>query len=528
MRTSLCVMGLFFCGWAFASPPQILLVDETIEAGVAALEQFSGRKILRSSALPIVRINFDSTGLSEAEAVAALEGLLWVNGVAIVEQGERFSRAVPAALASSEIPHVYLESVSDLAPSGRIVSRLWHLNNTDAETVKNALAALVKVESGCSLSAVKGGNALLLVAPLSAVQQAEKIIAAVDVDRRSHLLSVRVPLAFADVSEVAKLFPATTTATSGGVGASTGVLENGTAGFSLSFRVQADTRSNSLVVHGTAEDVQRVKQLAAQVDLPLQQVRIEALILEVTLSDHEASGLASLGFGYDAGLSFSVNSSSTSGLETPFSVSGKFTGGKLSFSALLKQAQRSTRARVLSAPLVATSHGKAASFFVGQTRPLISSSQSSSEGTSTRSTVTQQEIGLKLSVTPRVGADGSVEMAISQTSETVPGSVSIDGNEQPIIARREASSSMTAASGEIVVLAGMQSRHETDSSGGVWLLRDLPLIGHWFRPSSRETERTELIVFLRPTVGNAGKVPAGFDLTEAEQAILERMRGEQN
>ena len=168
---------------------------------------------------------------------------------------------------------------------------------------------------------------------------------------------------------------------------------------------------------------------------------------------------------------------------------------------VFNKAEANTRVRILSAPLISTSHNQAASIFVGQTRPVITGTINSTYGgASSSSTVEAKRIGLQLDVTPRVGADGSVEMKVTQTNESLAGSIMIDGNEQPITAQRSAASYLIAEHNETVVLAGLQSYRELENKGIVWLLGYIPLIGELFKPKTNETERTELIVFLKPHI----------------------------
>jgi general secretion pathway protein D len=275
--------------------------------------------------------------------------------------------------------------------------------------------------------------------------------------------------------------------------------------------VVADERSNSLIVVGTANDMKQIRELVAKIDTPLAQVRIEAIIVEITLSTGEASGLDTLGLGYKTTLgsgastldgNYKFNASMPSnplGGRPPFAVTGSLKD--FSLEMVFNKAEANSRVRILSAPLISTSHNQAASIFVGQTRPVVTGTINSTYGgASSSSTVESKRIGLQLDVTPRVGADGSVEMKVTQSNETLAGSIMVDGNEQPITAQRSASSYLIAEHNETVVLAGLQSYRELENKGVVWLLGYIPLIGELFKPKTNDTERTELIVFLKPHI----------------------------
>lgn len=294
----------------------------------------------------------------------------------------------------------------------------------------------------------------------------------------------------------------------------------GEEGFSRQFTVVAETRTNSLVLYGTDADFRRVKDVITKVDVKMAQVRIEAVIVEVTLGTAEASGLETLGLGYKTSgtgtngktsdVKFNTSSPNTPGTgKPPLSISGSL--NDFSLETVFNLARQDSKVKVLSSPVIVTSHNSAAAIKVGQKQPIVTSSASDLQNLSTsRSTVEYRDIGLQLEVTPRIGSNGVVEMDVKQTIESVVGTTVIDKNDQPIIGTREANSYLSANSDEVVVLAGLQSYRERKTKGKVWLLGDIPWLGEWlFQPETNSEEKSELIVFLRPHVlTEADKVPA--------------------
>src|SRR5690606_8718121 len=121
----------------------------------------------------------------------------------------------------------------------------------------------------------------------------------------------------------------------------------------------------------------------------------------------------------------------------------------------------------------------------------------STSGLTTSSTVTQQEIGIRLKVTPLIGPDGSVQLEVEQEVEDVLGTVIIDGNEQPRIGRRTTNSFVSANNGDIIVLGGLQRDRTSRTTSR---LGPIPVIGDIFGRRSRSKTRTDLIFFLRPVV----------------------------
>jgi general secretion pathway protein D len=278
--------------------------------------------------------------------------------------------------------------------------------------------------------------------------------------------------------------------------------------FSSLLTILADERSNAIVVSGTADDIRLLRDLVTKIDVLLAQVRIEVVIAEVTLSDDSTTGVDSLGLRVEnnrlTGFSASGPGASIGGIGaggvSGFADSTGY-GQNLTAAIGLSTTPRKNNTTILSVPTIVTSHNKEAEIFVGETRPVISGTTSSASGGSTglttSSTVTQQEIGIRLKVTPLIGPDGSVQMEIEQEVEDVLGTVTIDGNEQPRIGRRTTTSFVSAANGDIIVLGGLQrdSNSKTTSRLG-----PIPFLGDLFGRRTRSKSRTELIFFLRPVV----------------------------
>jgi general secretion pathway protein D len=91
-------------------------------------------------------------------------------------------------------------------------------------------------------------------------------------------------------------------------------------------------------------------------------------------------------------------------------------------------------------------------------------------------------------------------MAIEQTVDSVAGEVEIDGNKQPLIGRREATSTITVDSGQVIILGGLQENRRGDSSSYFPILGKLPLVNKILGGESTDYNRTDLIIFIRPTV----------------------------
>ena len=295
---------------------------------------------------------------------------------------------------------------------------------------------------------------------------------------------------------------APTVVSAANVGASDGANE-----FSALMTAVNDDRSNSVVVFGTADDLRLVRLLIDKLDIVLAQVRIEVVIAEVTLDDQHSSGISALGLKVegDKVVGFSgatTGASATAGTITRPGGSATVSGPwDLATEISINTSPRTRNNSITTVPATVTSHGKQAKFFNGETRPVVTGTIQSAAGVSTglasSSTVTQQQIGTTLTVTPFIGIDNSVQLDLVGSVEDVIGEVQVDQNKQYIIGKRETTNYVTAKSGEIIWIGGFRKNSNLKSTSR---LGPIPFIGDWLGSRSRGTTTTELIFFLRPTV----------------------------
>lgn len=285
------------------------------------------------------------------------------------------------------------------------------------------------------------------------------------------------------------------------------MLASGSNEFSAFMTVVNDDRSNSVVVFGTSDDIRLINELVAKLDIVLAQVRIEVVIAEVTVGDINQSGISALGLKLDGdkliGFSGAIPGVSlANGTVTRRGASASPSGAwDLAAEIAINTTPRTSNNTILSHPSIVTSHGKQAKIFNGETRPVVtgtvSAAGASTNGLSSSSQVSQQQIGTTLTITPFIGADGSVNLDIVQSVEDVIGNVQVDQNTQYIIGRRESTSNVSARSGDILVFAGYQKQIDTKSTSR---LGPIPFIGDFFGSRKREKSHQELIFFLRPTL----------------------------
>jgi general secretion pathway protein D len=376
-----------------------------------------------------------------------------------------------------------------------------------------------RVGAEVSVEPLGDGSRVMVTSPAARMEETLALIAELDKAPGSSVKTEVHLLKQADSADVAALIKEIAT----GGRTMPGTQKADATQFSQGFSVFPDKRSNSLVAVGLPSDQERLRELLKTLDSRLAQVRIEVVIAEVTLGDGEVNGLAALGITDAVGSSsFNLSTDSVPGASTP-ALTLRGTTGPRSLQAVLGLAAQNSRVKVLSTPTVVTSHASRAVVNVSQSQPIVTGSQSDlASATVSRSTVTYRDIGIKLEVTPRVGADRSVQMQVSQLVENIVGTTTIDRNEQPVIGKREASSQVTVADGGMVALAGLRASTERKVESKVWLLGSIPLLGNLFTSNQNVSETRELVILLRPTVEAGDNLaPSASKKDEASRSAQE-------
>ncbi len=290
---------------------------------------------------------------------------------------------------------------------------------------------------------------------------------------------------------------------------SLGLKDEGTSEFSSYVTVQSDDRSNAIVVSGTGDDIRLIKDVVDKIDILLAQVSIQVIIAEVDLSDTDISGLQALNLTAKGNSHGGFDITNFAGTVGDWAVTEVARSILPLFTAALSGNGATSRTKILSADTITTTHAKEADFVVSTNQPIITgttseptgvAATSTTSGFSTSSSVTYQNIGIEVKVTPLIGNDGSIQLTIDQKVDSHNGDVTIDGNTQPIIDHREATSYVNVQDGQMVVLGGLQQHQITAGHTKLGWLWEIPVISNIFGQHNDNTQRKELLFFVRPHV----------------------------
>ncbi len=174
-------------------------------------------------------------------------------------------------------------------------------------------------------------------------------------------------------------------------------------------------------------------------------------------------------------------------------------GNNAIFGTIINAIAADTESNLLATPHIVTLNNQKAKFLVGQEVPVSTGEQLSANFENAFRTVQRQEVGIKLEVTPQVNAQGDVKLFLKQEVSSVAGPVSSRSSDL-ILNKREFETTLTVGDGQLLAIGGLLNDDERRTIERIPLLSDIPLIGELFKSRSRSRSKTNLMVFIRPTI----------------------------
>lgn len=191
------------------------------------------------------------------------------------------------------------------------------------------------------------------------------------------------------------------------------------------------------------------------------------------------------------------------------------------FGAIVNAVRSDTNSNLLSTPSVMTLDNQKASILVGQEVP-VSTGEALSQNFDNRfRTVQRQNVGIQLEVKPQINAGGAIKLFLRQEVSSIAGPVSNTSSDL-IINKREIETTVTVDDGEILALGGLLDDNERRTIERIPLLGDIPGLGELFKSRSKSRVKTNLMVFIRPTIVRSRDEAA--DLTRRRYGYLRDMQ----
>lgn len=252
--------------------------------------------------------------------------------------------------------------------------------------------------------------------------------------------------------------------------------------------LMASPTTNSIIFSGSQSQLEVMMLLVSEIDHQRAQVLITAVVAELSDTDFESLGVNIKGTAdhLSAG-SLTLKNRSDLGVELTF------TGPRL--GAFLQAVQNSGNNRVLSTPQLLVLNREKASIVVGQNVPFLTGTTTSAATPADNpyQTITRQDVGLTLDVTPFITPSGDVELDIKQSAS----SVSNDRTASDVITNtRRLNTKIKLRNGDGVLLGGLRQQTTEDTVSGIPGLRNIPWIGRLFEYRSSNTKSTNLVVLI--------------------------------
>ncbi len=398
-------------------------------------------------------------------------------------------------------------------------------------------------------------NSLLVLAPRAALDDIRALVQQLDVPLQGFGRINVYYLKHADAEELGNtlnsmLSGQRSAPTAGRTGAAGGAqatqaLRSQVTELSEGVTITADAATNSLVIQASKEAYETLVGVIEQLDIERPQVLVEALILEVDITDGIDFGfnmgyqvingnqefLVQTGSAVAAGAAGGTGANATTsaiqqflgsggGLNAgggyqgiPRDDDGNPTGDGTDFTAVINAAAKDTNLNLVSAPHILTSDNEEAEIKIGNNIPIITGRTSNATGNvnglSQAVNVDRQDIGVTLRVTPQISEGDTLRLKIFQELTDVNEALTIGvGDPEEVgvsLFNRKVENTVVVNDGETVVIGGIISDRWNDSENKVPWLGDIPGLGWAFKSTSKELQKINLLVFLTPHIIRSGE-----------------------
>lgn len=289
--------------------------------------------------------------------------------------------------------------------------------------------------------------------------------------------------------------------------------------------------TNSLILSAPPDMILAMERVVEALDRRRAQVFLEAIIVEISDDSARDLGiqflLARKGNSASPFLSTNFSNSAPSLLQLAgaianpdiFGGSNPFTEGAVGsligqngigvgagaqsgdnlFGAIVNALETDEKSVVLSKPFNMTLDNGRSELLVGQQIPVATGESLGSDNGNPFRTVTRQDIGIKLNVTPRITADDTIHLEIFQEVSSIAPTLT-NGADDFVTNLRQITTSVLADNGEIIVLGGLIEQSQNTINQKVPIAGDVPVLGNLFKDESTQDQRSNLMVFIRPTI----------------------------
>ena len=277
-------------------------------------------------------------------------------------------------------------------------------------------------------------------------------------------------------------------------------------------RIVPDPATNSLIIFGTGQEFQNIRNILSKIDIVPRQVLMDVMIAEVTLSDDLRFGVEYQVLRDDNveifGREFDQHVSSVSGLPGPLpggagpQALSMVIGKGDSIRAFINARREDSRVKVLSSPTILATDNQPARIQVGTEEPIATGTVTSpvSTGVTSSTTVQYRNTGRILTIIPQVNAQGLVRLQVKTEVSQRGASVTVGQESFPSFDTRDAETTAVVQDGETLAIGGIITERVSHKRVGIPFLMNIPVLGRLFGTTTDDVDRTELIILITPHV----------------------------
>jgi len=270
-------------------------------------------------------------------------------------------------------------------------------------------------------------------------------------------------------------------------------------------KVGVDERLNSILISDTMTNIERISQALKKLDVKAPQVMIEALVVNVKLTDELKMGVDWTKLGTSSNLL--TQGLNVTGSTNPYAkITFSTTPGNWNLQGLIDFVETNKDVRILANPKVLVLNNYTATIKTVKEIPYKEQSETSEGGSSTSTSF--KEAGVTLEVTPQITEDGYVIMNIKPEQSAQVDTFTIENSEVPVIETRNTNTTLCVKDGQTIIIGGLRESQPSVQESKVPILGDIPFIGVLFRKIDVDHIESELGIFITPHIYTDGKLSA--------------------
>jgi general secretion pathway protein D len=440
----------------------------------------------------------------------------------VLTGGEASTRGAAPASAAAAAAAMRRTPLRPSSPGGRIPG-------ARSATIIGAQEEVLEIVADARL------NSLIVKASTPMMESVRSLIERLDTpapieQHNMHMYKLRYANA-EDVETTLQALLGTTPQKSGDGGKGGGVLSSEVQPFEKQVIISRYDATDSLLIIASPMDYKRLEQVIAQIDLPQRQLHVEAVIMEVAITDDfrlsvESAGLTAndyfalnnvvnlanvltngpLASIDDESLLMAGVIDGTMDIELSDGAGGFITQEVPKVPVLLTAIETLTSLDVLSQPMLTMVDNEEAYITVGEEIPFIKGSsyglQQGVSNSSVYSQIDRKDVGIKMTVTPQISEGDQVLLNLTvEVSQTTESSIGLDPNlVGPTLRKTETETQVVVRDGATGIIGGLLQDRMRRRRGQTPIMGDLPLLGWLFRNKSDSRSKSNLVILVTPTI----------------------------